>query len=241
MSTSFILLLSALSKHNNAPLILLLISEILFIFKTICESKDIVDIRNNIHSIISLFPRSIPINLECSHVLSVFLDVTIFRKTSTNTLETSLKRNMGTPPGFVPSQSSVPLKFKLSGLNTDALRIRKICSHQDLVKLHDKLLIREYKTLGYLAIDKFMDKIVKEISEACDSSFNRVEFKEKPVGLVYGATSVMEGDSQTHKVVNEIIKKSLGNEAAKMPMLIPATRLGELLHTKRRYFKKMRE
>ena len=208
--------------------------------KTFCESKDIDDIKNNILSIISLFPKSIPINLECSHFLSVFLDVVFLRQSSTDTILTSMKRNMGAPPGFVPSQSVAPLKFKLSGLYGDILRIRRICSIPDFVHLHDKFLIREYKTLGYQGVQQYFDKRVAEIAENYDDSFKRVAEKEVPEGLVFGATTRMEGISQTHIVVKEIIKRSLGPVDARLPMLVPATRLGELLHTRRRYFKKLR-
>ena len=210
--------------------------------RTLGESKNVDGIKDIIMNIATMFPKVIPINIECSHVYNTFLDVVSIRKLSTGKVETIMKKNMGTPPGFIPVQSKIPYRYKMSGLNGDILRIRRICSKPAYIKLHDEMLIREYITLGYhpKRIEESFQERLKVISEEFDSEMNRISKKEKMEGLVYGSTTKMEFGGETHIITKEIIRSALGDLEARPPMTIPSTKLVEFLHTRKRYFKKLR-
>ena len=151
-----------------------------------------------------------------------------------------MKRNMGAPPSFIPVDSAVPTKYKHAGVNGDMLRIRRICSTTSYVNLHDSLLRREYYTLGYGRIKEIMEKRIKELEEEFDRDYNRISKEKSKDGLVYGATCIMEAGAGTHAIVKYFIKKSRNN-GSRMPMLVPGMKLGTLLHTRKRYFSKLRK
>ena len=161
---------------------------------------------------------------------------------STGAIQTTVKRNITTPPSFVPNKSQVPLRVKMAGLNGDMLRIRRICSKTEFVKTQDTLLEHEYLSLGYsnTNISRAMEERREANKHAFDSDLNRKETMKDTANLVYGATSKMETGSMTHLVVRKIISSSLGDNQARLPILIPATKLGEILHTRKRYMEKLR-
>ena len=206
------------------------------------ESKYAMGVKKMIMGIATMFPSTIPINIDCSHIFSNFLDVTAIRESSTGAISTTVKRNITTPPSFVPNKSQVPFKVKMAGLNGDMLRIRRICSKEEYVKTQDTLLKNEYLALGYSShkINQAMEERREAIKNDFNSDYSRKETVKDMNNLVYGATSKMETGSMTHQVVKEIISSALGDNQARLPILIPATKLGEILHTKQRYMDKLR-
>ena len=74
-----------------------------------------------------------------------------------------------------------------------------------------------------------------------NDQFKKIDEKETTEGLVYGATTKREEAARTHHKVKRIVKYSLIKEQVKLPMEISSTKLGEILHTKRRYLRKLRK
>ena len=206
----------------------------------ILEADENTDLKDSLANIITVFLNSIPINLECSHMFSTFLDVVMIRKISTGKIETIMKKNMGAPVSFVHSSSSVPMKYKYSGLNGEVLRIRRICSKTNFNALHDKFLLREYIALGYRPQDH-LNKRIRQIKEEYDYDFKKIASPDKEEGIVYGAVSIMEGKARTHQTVQKILKVSLQNPAIKLPLLVPGFKLGPMLHTRKRYLSTLRK
>ena len=108
------------------------------------------------------------------------------------------------------------------------------------MSLFDRHLINELNSLGYSEAKKSAQIRIKEIEDSFDKDLNKIDKTRDLGNLVLGATSVMEGASQTHVAVRNILKESLTDTNVRLPTLIPSTKLINLLHTRRKYLNNMR-
>ena len=104
----------------------------------------------------------------------------------------------------------------------------------------DTIIENEYRSLGYRCIKRITSRIKDTICKNYDENFLKIEEKEIPEGIVYGAVTKKESITGTHQIVKRIVKLSLVNKSVKLPMETPTTKLGEILHTKKRYLAKLR-
>ena len=76
----------------------------------------------------------------------------------------------------------------------------------------------------------------KVIEQEYDENYQRKNSRTIPDGIVYGATSVYDSTWETHKVLKSLLSRGLmGN--ARMPIIVPGTRLRTKYYTKKRYLK----
>ena len=208
--------------------------------KAIAYSQKQTNIKFIILNIGTMFPSHIPINLDCFHLYGSFLDVTFLRSISSNRFTTMVKKKFTSPPTVLNPKSMTPPKLKNCSLYSELLRIRRICSKEKIINLYDSLLLREFKSRGYSNVETKIQLALNKINRNFDSSFKRLEKEVNTSKLVYGSTSVFDKFSNSHQVVRRILKKSLGDQDVRLPLLIPAKKLKSYLHTKRRYLAKLR-
>jgi hypothetical protein len=74
------------------------------------------------------------------------------------------------------------------------------------------------------------------IEKEYDENYQRKNSRSIPEGIVYGATSEYDSTWETHKVLKNLLSRGLmGN--ARMPIIVPGTRLRTKYYTKKRYLK----
>ena len=131
--------------------------------KAIAYSKEKTDLKFIILNIGTMFPRHIPINIDCFHIFGSFLDVTVLRSLTKNNFMTMVKKKFTSPPKVLNPNSMTPPKIKHSSLYSELLRIRRICSTEEVINLYDNLLRREYKSRGYKNVEKKIEIAIKKI------------------------------------------------------------------------------
>ena len=146
--------------------------------KALAHSKLKSDLKFIILNIGTMFPCHIPINIDCFNIYGSFLDVTILRSLSTNEFTTMVKKKFTSPPKVLNPNSMTPPKIKNSSLYSELLRIRRICSNQNVINFYDSLLVREYKSRGYNNVEKRVRGAIKKISADFDKHFKKIP-KEK--------------------------------------------------------------
>ena len=209
--------------------------------KAIIESNNKVSMAATIINIGTMFPSTIPINVDLFHICSSFLDIITIRKLSSGTFSTLLKKNLSSPPAYIPFMSAIPSHYKLSALKTEMIRIRRTCSKPIFVWHMDNLLIRELNTLGHKNASIELNKFKTYIATNYDHNMSKItkDDEDNEQKKVYGATSKMEQIGGTHHKVTNIIKNALGDQETNLPMLVPSFKLKEILHTRRKYLAKL--
>ena len=229
------------SPHNKGPLQPSIYFRFLDDTKAIMECNDPSNMSASIINIGTMFPASIPINIDMFNVIGSFLDIITIRKLSTGTFETILKKNLSSPPAYIPFISAVPNHYKMSALKTEMIRIRRICSKNIFIWHMDKLLLRELAALGHKNGSHEMSTFKETINKDYDENFvkKKEDKEDDKTNRVYGATTKMETLGGTHIKVLNILSESLGNSEASLPMIVPTTKLKEILHTRRKYMTKL--
>ena len=118
-----------------------------------------------------MFPKTIPINIDLSHIFGTFLDVACLKTISSNKIETLIKKKIAAAIKAVPAFSMTPTKFKLSTIYGEMIRIRRICSKPILVSFYDNLLKREFERKGYCSIKNHMKRSIERINNNFDENF----------------------------------------------------------------------
>lgn len=214
-------------------------------FRYLDDTKGIIEgdsgdnIKETIMNIGTMFPTTIPINIDLFSFCGSFLDITTVRKLSSYGLETIMKKNFSSPPGYIPYISAVPNQYKHSALKSEMIRIRRTCSKPIFIWLLDKLLLRELNSLVHKGAATEMSKYKNFIKSNYDDNMVRKE-KEKDCNIrVWGATCRMEVKEGTHATVMKILKEALGDSEANLPTIVPSTNLKEVLTSRRRYMAKL--
>ena len=208
--------------------------------KAVANSPSMNNLKDFIISIGTTFPSSIPINIDLFHIYGSFLDVCFLRKLSNNNIHTFMKKKFSIPPTIVKSCSMTPSKYKYCTLYSELLRIRRICSKKEYIEIYDKLLQREFMSCGYFSIDHKIKSYVDKINNSFDANMKKIPISTEKPPLVYGSTSVFDRVSNSHLRVWKIVKDSLLDIEASLPVVIPSKKLKSILHTKKRYLLKMR-
>ena len=208
------------------------------IFESDCPDK----VMSCILGVGTMFPNTIEINVDLFHICGSFLDVVFVRKLATGEFVTLVRKELSSPPSYVPYSSAVPMKYKLSAMKSEMIRYRRVCSEEKFVKFFEQLLTNELVALGYTYIHKEMDKFRKEIKEKYDSNAKKLSDVDSDLeGMVFGSTSKVEYVAHTHTMAKNILFKALeGSNSIKLPMQVPSTKLKEILHTRRSYLEKMK-
>ena len=180
------------------------------------------------------------INIDLFHIFGSFLDVTFLRKLSVEKIETLVKKKFTCPITVVNSSSMTPNRSKYCTLYSELLRIRRISSKKEFIALYDRLLSREFYTQGYLSVDSKIKFYIEQIDKNFDVNFVKIPKETKKSLVVYGAVSIFDSVTNSHRIVRKILRDSLTIFDANMPTLIPSNKLKMILHTKKRYLLKMK-
>ena len=123
------------------------------------------------------------------------------------------------------------------------IRIRRTCSKPIFIWQMDKLLLRELTALGHKTGDQEMSKFKATIKMNYNDDMTKKdkepETETEETKKVYGATTKVEAIGRTHQKVISILTETLGTSTANMPMLVPSTKLKEILTTRKRYLSKL--
>ena len=208
------------------------------IFESDCPNK----VMRCILGVGTMFPSTIEINVDIFHICGTFLDVVFVRKLATGKFVTLVRKELSSPPSYIPLSSAVPLKFKLSVMKSEMIRYRRICSEAKFVKIYENMLADELKALGYINIHRQMKDFEKEIKENYDTNMKKISGTTQDMeNMVFGSTSKYEHLAHTHTLVTNILCEALGeNNTVKLPMLVPASKLKECLQTRKSYLNRMK-
>ena len=201
------------------------------IFESDCPSK----VMKCILGVGTMFPSTIEINVDIFHICGTFLDVVFVRKLATGKFVTLVRKELSSPPSYIPFASAVPMKFKLSVMKSEMIRYRRICSETKFVKIYESMLADELTALGFPNIHSQMEKFEKEIKEIYDNNMKKISGTAQDLeNMVFGSTSKCEYLAHTHTLVTNILCEALGeNNDVKLPMLVPASKLKECLQTRK--------
>ena len=108
--------------------------------------------------------------------------------------------------------------------------------------MNDICLRNELVSRGYIRdyISAQIEQRIKVLEQDYNEEYQRKIPRNIPEGIVFGATSEYDATWETHKVLKNLLRRGLmGN--ARMPLIVPGTRLRNKYYTKKRYLKLARK
>ena len=85
-----------------------------------------------------------------------------------------------------------------------------------------------------------MKRSIERINNNFDENFEKKTVHADHENLVFGSTVTYDTVSNSHVIVKNILKNSMTFENVKLPMTVPSVKLKRLLHTKKKFLKKLR-